>query len=212
MGTSGEIDGIMRRTRGSWYEDGLADITLGGYALVVGLMLTAQAYTPAGSALWAIWSVAAPIVLLLGGAAAGWVLRRIKVRLVNPRGGYVEFERRGASGLPRIIWTVLLGAAVAAMAVVVSGKLANLSLIFGVTLCAAFTYIWQRVGLKRYLILAGWSLAAGAAIVPLPLSMDLGGAFFWVLAGGGLLLSGLVAWRRFDREAPAREESDEAHL
>ncbi len=209
MNTVGDVDMVMKKTRGAWYEDGLADLTLGGYAFAVGLMLLGQAFTPEGAALWMLWGVATPLVLLVGGATAGWFLRRLKTRLVYPRAGFVSFEKRGISGVARMLWTALIAAAVAAASVVLSGKLANLSLIFGLGLGAAFTYIWQRVGLARYFALALWSLATGAAIVTLPLSMELGGALFWVLAGAGLIVSGILAWRHFDHSISALEAADE---
>jgi hypothetical protein len=211
MNIAPDVNSLMKRTVSSWYEDGLADLALGGYFLAVGAVLLGQALTPPDSPLQLLWATVVPLVILLGGVAAGWVIQRLKSRLTYPRTGYINFERRhsGLSRRARIIAVVLLSAAISAGTVVASGRLANLSLIFGLVFCGTFGYLWQRLGLRRYLALAVWCLLVGAALAPLPLTMEQGGGAFFGLAGLSLGAAGLAAWRRFDRTAPFAEASDE---
>jgi hypothetical protein len=211
MNTAPDVDSLMKRTIGSWYEDGLADLTIGGYLLALGAVLLGQTLTPPDSPLQLLWTVVVPLVILLGGLAAGWIVQRLKFRLTYPRTGYVSFERRhsGFSRRARIIAVILLSAAISAGTVVTSGRLANLSLIFGLVSCGTFAYLWHRLGLRRYLVLAVWCLLVGAALVPPPLTMEQGGAAFFGLAGFALAVAGFIAWRHFDRTAPAAEASDD---
>ncbi len=210
MTTAPDVNSLMKRTLSSWYEDGLADLAMGGYFMLLGVALLAQALTPEGSALQLLWGTGIPLVLLLGGVTTGWIIQRLKSRLTYPRTGYINFERRdGALRVWRIISTMLIAAVVAAATVILSGRLSNLSLIFGLAFFGVFAYLWQRLGLRRYLAVAVWCLAAGVALMLLPLTMEQGGAAFWVLAGLGLGTAGFVAWRRFDRTAPQPEANDE---
>jgi hypothetical protein len=211
MTTAPDVDSLMKRTIGSWYEDGLADLTYGSYLLALGAVLLAQVLTPSDSPLQLLWAAVVPLVILLGGVGAAWVTHRLKSRLTYPRTGYISFERRysGFSRRARIIAAVFLSAVISAGTVVASGRLANLSLVFGLVLCGAFAYLWQRLGLRRYLVVAVWCLLVGAALAPLPFTMEQGGAACLGLAGLGLGTAGLAAWRRFDRTAPFAEASDE---
>ena len=210
MTTAPDVDSLMKRTLSSWYEDGLADLGLGGYFLVLGAVLLCQALTPPGSPLWLLWTTGTPLVLVLGGVAAGWVIKRLKSRLTYPRTGYINFERRqtGLSRGGRIIAVMVLAALISAGTVMLSGRLANLSLIFGLVGFGTFAYLWQRLGMRRYAVMAVWCLIVGVALAPLPLTMEQGGGAFWVLAGLGLGATGFAAWRRFDRTAPRAEASD----
>ncbi len=207
MTTAPDVDSLMKRTLSSWYEDGLADLALGGYFLALGAFVLGQALTPPGSPLWLLWATGTPLVIILGGVATGWVIKRLKSRLTYPRTGYINFERHysGLSGAERILAVVLLAAVISAGTVVLSGRLANLTLIFGLVLFGAFAYMGQRVGLRRYLAVALWCLVVGLALALLPLTMEQGGAALYGLAGAGLGVSGFVAWRRFDRTAPQAE-------
>jgi hypothetical protein len=210
MTTVPDVDSVMKHTLSTWYEDGLADLALGGYFLVLGTFALGQALTPPGSPLWLLWATGTPLVILLGGVATGWAIRRLKARLTYPRTGYINFERRytGLSGAGRILAVVLLAAVISAGSVVLSGRLANLTLIFGLVLSGAFAYLGQRVGLRRYLAVGLWCLVLGVALAALPLTMEQGGAAFYALAGAGLAVSGFAAWRRFDRIAPKAEDGD----
>jgi hypothetical protein len=205
-----DVDSVMKRTLSSWYEDGLADLTMGGYFLVLGAALLAQALTPDSSPLHLLWGAGIPLVLILGGVAAGWIVKQLKSRLTYPRTGYISFERRqGASRIGRIITVAVIAGLVSAGTVVLSGRLESLTLIFGLITFGTFAYLWQRLGMGRYAVVAFWCLVVGLGLTPLPLTMEQGGAAFWVLAGLGLAVEGFVAWRRFDRTAPQAEASDE---
>lgn len=197
----------MNRTQALWYEDGLADVKPGGYFAAIGLMLWAQTVTPAGSPLHFVWGFGSPLVLILGGVAAGWVLKRLKARLVFPRSGYVNFERRsGRSAAGRMALLAAASAITAAVVVLVSKQVMNLSLVFGLIGMATFIYLWQKLSMARYLVLAIWSAVCGAGLTMLALGMELGGAAYWVLVGGAMVAVGLVAWSRFSRSLERQAE------
>lgn len=212
MTTAPDVDALMKRTVSSWYEDGLADIALGGYFLVLAAFLLGQSLTPPGSPLWLLWGPGTPLVLIIGAVTVGWLVQRLKQRLSFPRTGYISFERRqrSLSRSARIVAVIVLSAAISAGTAIVSARLLSLALIFGLLSFGVFAYLWRRLGLRRYLATALWCLAVGIALTPLPLTMEQGGAAFWALAGLGLAVSGFLAWRRFDRTAPPAEASNAA--
>ena len=212
MNAPGNVDQIMKRTQAVWYADGLADLTLGGYFAAIGLFLYAESVTPPAHRSGCSGEWAARCCIILGGVAAGWILKRLKERLVFPRAGYVNFERpaRGKSGMARLadgrggIRSRGGGRRGG------TGRLQNLTLVFGLIGFATCLYLWQRLGLARYLVMAVWSAIAGIALTLTGLSMEQGGAAFWLLFGAAMMAIGVVAWRRFDGEV-GREAREAGH-
>lgn len=210
MTAAPDVNSLMKRTLRSWYEDGLADFTFGMYFLVLGTMGLVQFLIWPGWTSTILWSSATTLVLVLGGVATGWIIKLLKSRLTYPRTGYINFERRsGAPCLGQIVSTMAIAAVISAATVILSGRLSNLSLVFGLCFFAVFAYLWQRVGLLRYLALAVWCLTVGIALIALPLTMEQGGAAFWILAGLAMVTEGFLTWRQFDRTAPQPEAEDE---
>lgn len=208
---STNIDDLMQRTRRYWYEDGLSDLALGGYFLALGLFFLGQSLTPPGSPLWLLWGVGGPLLLICGGVLANWLIKQLKTRLTYPRTGYVNYERPagGLSGAARLLGVMLLAAIVSAGMVVASGRWTSLTLLFGLVGLGAFGWVSYRLGLRRYLILGLWSLLLGLALVPFALSLEQGGALFWIGFGLGMIVSGLITWRRYNRAAPPPQEASD---
>jgi hypothetical protein len=96
---SGNIDlkELRRKAMSSFHEDGIIDITIG----LLGLIWGFSAFTD-DSSLGVIW-----IAFVI---PSYWWLKR---EYTMPRIGMVRFSGRGGGGLPRILVTVLVGAAVA---------------------------------------------------------------------------------------------------
>ena len=206
MRSPNDLDGIMQRTRRYWYEDGISDLIMGGFLLLLGLLFAGESLTPPGSPLWAVWGMGLPMFLIGGGLVAGWAMQQLKSRVTYPRTGFVNYERKG---LPRVAWligTMLIAAIVAASVVAVSRNMLSLMILFGIVFLAAFGFVSYRVGLWRYLVLGIWSFVLGSTLAAFSLTLGQGSAIFFVGIGLGMVIAGVIAWRRYDRGARLPQE------
>jgi hypothetical protein len=209
MHSANDLDNVMQRTRRYWYEDGISDLIMGGFLLLLGLLFAAESLTPLGSPLWAVWGMGLPTFLIGGGLVAGWMMQRLKSRVTYPRTGIVNYERKG---LPRVIALVgiaLVAAIVAAGIVLVSRNMANLTTLFGIAFLAAFGFVGYRAGLWRYVLTGVWCVALGLTLAAFTLSLEQSSAIFYVGAGFGLIVSGAVTWRRYNQSAPMSQETND---
>ena len=116
-----EIDGVARRTRRYWYEDGFAELASGGLMLLAGIGLAAAYRIFAGLGRWVAGShgragmvvlvvvIAAQALALIIGRAMRGEIQAAKERVTYPRTGYVAYRQprpkqrslRGKIGLGR---------------------------------------------------------------------------------------------------------------
>jgi hypothetical protein len=210
MASANEIAQVMRKTQRYWYEDGLSDMGMGAFILAIGLLFVAQALTPPGSPLWLLWGVGGPLLLMGGGVVVNKLVRTLKERITYPRTGYVSYERaRGASHTLRLMATALIAAGVSAAIIVVQKNGLSLPAIFGFVYLAAFTYVGLHFGLRRYLVLALWSLLLGLTLASLSPRIELAGALFQFGVGVAWLLAGWLTYRRYLAHAPQPEEASD---
>jgi hypothetical protein len=206
MRSKNDIDQLMQRTQRYWYEDGISDLAMGGFLLLIGLIFAAESLTPQDSPFWVVWGMGFPVLLIGGGLAAGWAIQRIKSRVTYPRTGFVNYERKG---LPRAAWlvgTMLIAAIVAASVVAVSRNMLSLMILFGIVFLAALGFVSYRVGLWRYLVLGIWSFVLGSTLAAFSLTLEQGSAIFFVGIGLGMVIVGVMTWRRYDRRARMPQE------
>jgi hypothetical protein len=206
MDTPHDVDRLMKQTQRYWYEDGIADMAMGGFMLLLGLLFAGESLTPQGSPLWGLWGVGLPMFLIGGGLVAGWIVKRLKSRVTYPRTGYVEYERKGLSRFARMLAMALAAAVLAASFVVVIRWSVSPSLFFGLAFLGTYSYVAFRVRLWRYLLFGLWSFVLSLVIAPLSLNLDQSSALYYPGLGLGLIVSGWVTWRRYDRSAPRAQE------
>src|SRR5512146_1225190 len=181
MRSADQIGKVMRQTLRYEYEDGFSDMGFGAFILAIGLLFVAQALTPPGSPLWAVWGLGGPLLIIGGGLVVSKVVRTLKERITYPRTGYVSYERaRGTARIVRLLAVALIAAAVSAGIIVVQKNWLTMPVILGFVYMAVFCFVSYRFGLRRYFVLALWSLALGLALASLGLTMDQAGAIFHV--------------------------------
>lgn len=202
MNPQGTIKKMMQTTQRYWYEDGISDLGMGAWLLLLGVLFAAESLTPQGSPLWAVWSMGMPMVLVGGGLVAGWAIKRVKSRLTYPRTGFVEYERTGTARTARLVGIGLVAAAVAAGMVLIYRQFMNLTFFFGIVFLGAFSFVSYRVGVWRYLVLGFWCLVLGLVVSAIPLSLEQSSALFYSGSGIGMIVSGVIAWRHYNRNAP----------
>jgi hypothetical protein len=181
---------IQRRLRRYWFEDGLAELGIGGLFLVVGLAFVVGSLT-SNSTARAAAVVALLAVVGIGTIASRFLIRAVKERVTYPRTGYVEYRRSGSrSRYVAAVGIIALisASAVAAQAGAVDRTLALQSL----TLAAVLGVPAYRFGLFRFYALAGAAVAAGAIAWIAALDEEAGSALIY--GGVGLALVGSGGW------------------
>ena len=194
-----EIEELMRRTRRYWYEDGLWEIAVGGFFLLLALLWYAQARTPQGSPLWAIYAFAPVLLIVLVHTLGMRLIEWVRSRHVWPRTGYVKPSRRAYWPLSRVIGLVV--AALLALGFIApsiaEGKW--LPALWGLGFALVLVVGARFLGLRRWYALGAWALLTGLGAFLLPFPWIASGALFWLALGLGWLICGLYALRRYRR-------------
>lgn len=193
-----DLEGLVRRPKQYWFEDGVAELATGAMLLAVGLLFAVESSAPAGSALSKVSVVGVPLLALLGFVAVRRLIRAAKERITYPRSGYVQFRKPPRQER----WLTGSLGAVLAVALVVLVRSAPASLrwipvVNGLVISMFLAFIGYRVGMPRFHVLAGLSLVAGA-LAGLRFSDDkAGSAAYFLMVGMALGLSGALALRRY---------------
>jgi hypothetical protein len=204
------IQGPIRRTRRYWYEDGLAELAVGGVFLVIGLLLWAQGAVPEGSAAYTILGVAFPVVIIGGMLLVRRLVPAAKARLTYPRTGYVVYphpsrRRRLVTAGIAIAVAAVAGAAVLALP---ETPVRLLVLLQGLLLGVLLTILGQ--GLPRFFWLGGWSAILGVGLSRLATPEETASGLLYGLTGLALVVSGglvLASYLRRNRIPPQDAQS-----
>jgi hypothetical protein len=190
----------IRRARRYWYEDGLAEISIGGLFLLIGLLLWAQGAVPEASAAYAILAIAFPVVVIGGMLLGRRLIPAAKARLTYPRTGYVTYPP--PSRRRRL---VTVGIAITVASVVGAAALSLpqppvrlLVLLQGLVLGVLLTVLGQ--GLPRFFFLGGWSAVLGVGLSRLAVPEETANGLLYGLTGVALLLSGGLVLARYLRQ------------
>jgi hypothetical protein len=182
-----------------YLQDGLLDLVMGAYFLLIGLAL-------AGGVIAAF--LAAVIFV-------PFLHRALKRRFTYPRTGYVELREGDPGPAPRIILgSLLLGLIVLVVVLIAVDAIGDpaqwyrwMPIPWGIWLAGILLGLGVAVRLVRYYILAFIALVAGPFFSSLSLPGKLENlGLFLVAAGAALLVWGLVIFLRFLRQHPLAEE------
>lgn len=202
-----DLKEIERRVQRSAYQDGLLEIFLGSFLLLLGVLFTISPIIVAFSAFLAF--LIKPL------------FERVKKRYIYPRIGYVKFGPEKEADSKGIV------AAAAVFAVILLGSMGVFILTMGKDLGRAFWFdyflpaftgfmtafgpFWlgQTYNLKRGYVFAALFLLSGIAIPVLGIATGYNAVSLeWLLVGLVILVSGVIMFTRFLRKYPAEEAPD----
>lgn len=198
------------RVRRHWYEDGLAELVIGGLFVVVALFFLAEDLLGgrlAGSRFAAGLNLALLLIVVAACFLGRRLIRRAKEQWVYPRTGFVRYTRRGRT--PR--WLAgLLGGAIGAMSVALikraPGAEAWIPAAEGLLIGGFLAWQGRFAGVPRLSSVGLVAVATGLAVSLLGLPSNQSAAAFFGTLGAALVLNGSMAFARFGREAPPPEE------
>ncbi|MGD1002835.1 MAG: hypothetical protein ABSA67_19265 [Candidatus Brocadiia bacterium] len=209
IGEMPDVEKVMNRTVRHSLEDGIGEMLFGVTFILVGLVIFGEATLKPPFPHF--WTIAFVLVVWAAILLSRWLVPALKKRLVFPRTGYVV--SRKPSG--RLLWLVLsvaailggLGGFVAAFISHVNpAARAWIPVILGIEVGGWLLFMGFRFEMKRYLLLAGFSLLAGIAGSLTGTGADRGSAVYMAAMGLALAVSGALALRANLRQAPGPEE------
>ncbi len=208
MTTTRQSD-IERRTRRYWYEDGLAEISVGLLFGAVSLLLVVEAVSPAGTLPPLVAVLGLPLLALIGMVAVRFGVRVAKDHLTYPRTGFLVYRRR-TPGRRALGWTTaaVLGVVFAVALSAWSGLSAWLAVLEGLVLAIGLLALASVMGLGRFYVVAGVALAAGCSAALLGLTDNAGSALVYGAFGTALVVSGGLTLRSYLRRAGAADPVD----
>jgi hypothetical protein len=201
---SKQIQQIEKRTTRYWFADGLAEMTVSFVFLVLALYFYLKLVVPVDSLLYPLLEMGFILFIVGGSFITSRIVNALKERLTYPRTGFVAYQqdRRGKSR-SRIAAVFVVGVIVAAVTLLFTNnrtEFAWMPAITGLLLgLATLFFIAPRIGLVRIYLLGGAAVVVGVAISLLGFEDIPGLAWFYFLAGAGVLLSGgltLIAYLR----------------
>jgi hypothetical protein len=206
-----DIDKIMKRTARYACEDGIGEMFYGAVFMLLGLLFFLEA-TLNPPIPW--FSVIGFLVLVYGGFLLGrWLVPALKRRLTYPRTGFVAYRQLSAGrrwmvmGIAALVAVFVTG--IFAVAARVGGTLAVLEwipLCNGLVVGAFLLYLGFELGLRRFMLLSGFSGLAGVAAFLAGMGATLGTAAYFAAMGLALSVCGALALRAYLRGAPRAEE------
>jgi uncharacterized membrane protein YjjP (DUF1212 family) len=202
-----DLDRARRRAARYWLQDGLNEITAGILLVLVGLYLAVESAIPRTAPL-RTWIAGGLLVLVAGlGLGVRRVVVALKDRYVHPRTGYIALLQ----GNPRSRWLAgLLGGVIAALFAIVArapAAVAWIPAVQGLVLGLLFLATWRRVELTRFPVEGILCALAGLGCSVLGIDESLASGLVFVWAGLVMAVGGALAFRSYQRTAPARVDA-----
>jgi hypothetical protein len=206
-----DLNQVAQRTRQYWFIDGLAELSLGGTFVILGLYFYLQSILPSASLI--LLTLQVGFVVLLFGLIflSRYLVNKFKSDLTFPRTGYVSYKR--ASKKQRII-SVSIAIIIASfnIALFLSTPLSLnwIPAITGLIVGIVWLILAVRVGLIRFYLQSILSLLLGVGLSLARLETYQSLAIYYAVMGIVLLISGGVTLAKYLRQHPTSENDSPA--
>ena len=203
---------IERRIKRYWYSDGIAEISVGGMFILLGLYFAVQGYFGEDSTVSVILQVGMVLVMLAGFFVTQWLVNTLKARLTYPRTGYVEYRVKDNDAKQRRYVVMAVAAMIAIASMVLINYIRDLdSMVLGTGFLIGVIFVVLRgksSGVTRFYFLGGFSLLIGIVLSFDNLSQAYNLGLFYGLLGVALLVSGGLVLRRYLSDNPIPSDTE----
>jgi len=201
-----QVQQVQRRTVRYWFEDGLAELIIGAFFVLIGLYFAVAGAVPQGGPRAVVSGLVFPAFIVGLGLASRRLIGRAKEGLVYPRTGYVSYVRPPA----RRRWlTPIVAGIVGALLVALIRRAPSLEswipALWGLPVGGLFLLMNRSARLLRLSFLAAFSALTGLLLALRGGSTEMNGAIFFTLVGLVMAAGGALALRRYLRHAPPPE-------
>ena len=203
---------VEQRVKRYWYSDGIAELSLGGMFLMLGIYFGLQGYFGEGSRASVIMQVGLFVIVFAGIIGVQWVVKTLKAKLTYPRTGYVEYRKGGQDMKQRR--NVVMGVALALVAASIIlfdffGNLDSMILGTGVMVGAVFIALrGKSAGVTRFYVLGVFSILLGVGLSLDKLPQEYNLALFYGLFGVAVMIPGGLVLHRYLGENPLPTDGD----
>jgi hypothetical protein len=206
-----DLNQVSQRTRQYWFIDGLAELSVGGTFIILGLYFYLQSILPSGSLI--LLTLQVGFVVLLFGVIflSRYLVNIFKSGLTFPRTGYVSYKR--ASKKQRIISvsiTIIIASLNIALFLSTPLSLNWIPAITGLIVGIVWLILAVRVGLVRFYLQSILSLLLGVGLSLARLETYQSLAIYYAVMGIVLLISGGVTLAKYLRQYPTSEKDSPA--
>jgi hypothetical protein len=203
-GQNMELKQIERRAQRYFYEDGLAEIGVGLFFVIVGLFVLVMKTVESGTLWGAVTGVGMAVVIIGGTLVMNRVVRAVKARVTYPRTGYVSYHKAPSA----IRWIVVATALGLALFVLLTPyEWANrMPLVIGLLMALIFSLMGARAGVARLYVAAGAGALLGLATALAGLDEIVGAGITFGGTGVVLMIGGGLALMRYLRANPTPED------
>ncbi|MDX1378138.1 MAG: hypothetical protein R3307_04755 [Anaerolineales bacterium] len=205
---------VEKRVKRYWYEDGIAEISVGLLFTVLGAFFGVQGYYGEGSKVAVILQMSMVLVMLGSIFGTQWMVKTLKSNLTYPRTGYVEYRAKDKGMTQRRLIVVIVALVVAVASFVLVSffrEVDSMVLVSSILVGAIFILLRGRSsGVTRfyYFYFGGLSFALGIGLSlgSLPRLYSLG--LFYGVFGFVILISGTLVLRQYLQKNPMPMEND----
>lgn len=203
---------VEKRVKRYWYSDGIAELSLGGMFLLLGVYFGLQGYLGEDSQASVIMQVGLFVIVFAGIVGVGWVVNTLKARITYPRTGYVEYRKDGQDIKQRRNIFIGVALALVAASIILFDFFRNLdSMILGTGVLVGAVFIALRgksTGATRFHVVGVFSILLGVTLSLDKLPQEYNLALFYGLFGIVVMISGGIVLLRYLRENPMPSEED----
>jgi hypothetical protein len=202
------IDSVQQHTQQYWNIDGLAEIAIGIFFLLLSLNFFAIIFLPNGPVRLFLGVAGTPLLVILAIWAGKRGVEALKTSLTYPRTGYIAYHRPSKKRR----WISL------AIGVVITGLLLFLIYVFNLKSGAwmpladgiflGMLLLLINRGLLRFYLLTALSFLSGFLLAYANATGNLGHAAFYGLMGSALVLSGSLTLRSYLIRNPSAVEDE----
>lgn len=199
------IDKVVRRTYGYFYDDGLVEMALGLLFIAVGLWLVLWSGLASPGFLGLLLAIGLPLLIFGGALLFKRLIRKLKERITYPRTGYVSYRQNQPDrGRWLFIGTALL---LTLLAVLLPGSFNQMSVMVGALLGVILIYMGYRVEVRRFYLVGFVAIILGFGLAQTGLEEVLALGLLFIGAGVTLLIAGAMTLILYLRRHPAPNET-----
>lgn len=206
-----DINHTVQRTRQYWFIDGLAELSVGGLFLLLGIYFSIQAILPPGSLTLIIFQLSFVFILFGMIFTSRYLLNKFKSRITFPRTGYVSYKK--ASKVQKLT-SASLAIVIATIPIILYFttplSLNWIPIFTGLLVGAIWLISAVRIGLLRLYLQALLSLIVGVLLSLANLDTYPCLAIYYGVMGIVLVTSGGIILAKYLRQHPAVENDSPA--
>jgi hypothetical protein len=206
-----DINHTVQRTRQYWFIDGLAELSVGGLFILLGVYFFIQAILPAGSLALLIFQLSFVFILFGMIFISRYLLNKLKSRITFPRTGYVSYKK--ASKKQKLL-SASLAILIASLPIILfftTPLSVNWIPVFtGLLVGTIWLISALRIGLLRLYLQALLSLITGVLISLANLDTYPSLAIYYGVMGTVLAMSGGIILAKYLSQHPAIENDSPA--